>query len=259
MTSRRKNGRMTYLTGYAFAREKAKTKQQLEIIYRAIGPKRLTVDPALDKWKYHQDKVPFLGDWQRMRAKTYFYDNESVDSLKKITAERLDGLEAGRGAALIILDLIAKWMQYDDKLDDVFDGTPVLEGLSVAQQEKRSNRFYDLKEKNLKGVLKLIDKYLACHGIASESGMNDLGQLVIAVSNSAARNVLAGTAMGGALATGEDDDSGGNSPALNMISSAIAHKAKIFKMELPSAAVEGHVVQEEEKEEKEQPDDKVPA
>lgn len=91
-----------------------------------------------------------------------------------------------RGAATIVLDLIAKWVNYDDKIDEVFEASPVLGGLNLKEQAKRANLFFKLREKSLKGILALIDKYLACHGIAHD-GLNDLGALVMAVSNSAAK------------------------------------------------------------------------
>lgn len=55
---------------------------------------------------------------------------------------KLDSLEAGRGAATIVLNMLAKWVKYDDKIDEVFDSTPVVECLS-ARQEARPHRAAD--------------------------------------------------------------------------------------------------------------------
>jgi hypothetical protein len=190
ITSRRKDGRLTYVSAYQFAKAKAKTVLHLSLIYRAIGPKPLTLGGLHERTRGPEPQnVPYLGDWQQLRAKAYFYDNESVDKMRHLAAERLDALEAGRGAATIVLDMIEKWMKYDDKLDEVFDGTPVVEGLSDDEQDKRASRFYRLKERSVKGLLVLLDKYLACHGIAHD-GLNDLGALVMAVNNSAAKGCL---------------------------------------------------------------------
>jgi hypothetical protein len=176
ITARQKNGRMVYLTAYRFAKAKAKTEVELELIYRSIGPKPITLSDlgnhSLDAEPGH--KVPYLGDWQQIRAKAYFYDHESLDKLKQVTAERLNGLEAGQGAATIIMELIAEWMKADRLIDEVF-GPPLLEGLTDAQNEKRSDRYFKMKDRTRSGICGLIERYLLCHGIATD-GMNDLGR-----------------------------------------------------------------------------------
>jgi hypothetical protein len=96
-----------------------------------------------------------------------------------------------------------------------------------------------MKERSRRGVLELVDKYLACHGI-STNGLTDLGQLVMMISNSAARNVLAGAATGAALASGE------NSPAARLLCGAIADKMRIFGMAAPTAVAEEVEAQENE-------------
>ncbi len=187
ITSRRKDGRMTYVSSYQFAKAKAKSVLHLSLIYRAIGPKPHTLGGLHQRTRGPvPQKIPYLGDWQQLRAKAYFYDNESVDKMRHLAAERLDALEAGRGMATIVLDLIAKWVKYDDKIDEAFDSTPVVEGLSARQQGRRAALFFKLKRQTMKGILELIDKYLACHGISTNS-LNDLGQLVMAVRNSVAK------------------------------------------------------------------------
>jgi hypothetical protein len=234
ITARQKNGRMAYLTAYQFAKAKAKTEVELELIYRSIGPKPITLSDlgnhSLDAEPGH--KVPYLGDWQQIRAKAYFYDHESLNKLKQVTAERLNGLEAGQGAATIIMELIAEWMKADRLIDEVF-GPPLLEGLTDAQNEKRSDRYFKMKDRTRSGICGLIERYLLCHGIATD-GMNDLGRLAMALSNSAARNVLAGVAAGAAIGPGEPF-----SPAALALCKAVVDKVQIFNMPLP-ASVAGH-------------------
>lgn len=228
LTSRDKKGGMTYRTAWAFARVKAKGSTiERDIIYGAIGPRCRGLEDVKHDGKKRSRGIPHLGNWEQLRAKAYFYDNESVDAMRKTIAERLDGLEAGRGAATVVLDLIAKWVKYDDKIDDVFSGSPVQEGLSATAQAKRATTFLALKRNTMRGVLELIDKYLACHGI-SHDGMNDLGQLVMAVSNSAAKSALAGAATGAVIANQK-------SAALDQLTRAIYDKSKIFNMALPAA------------------------
>src|ERR1035437_3047999 len=230
LTARERNGRITYLTAYSCAKKKAQTDFEMDIIYRAIGP-RITALKDHNGDKMPGREVPYLGDWQQLRARAYFYDNESVDKMRTVVTQKLDGLEAGRGAAIIILDLIAKWAKYDDKIDELFNYTPVEEGLSLAKQDTRQELFFRMKNNTMNAQLKLVDKYLKCHGISAD-GLNDLGQLVMSVSNAATKNALVGAATGAAIA-GDP-----NSPALAMLSRAIFDKARIFSMPPPTAIAE---------------------
>jgi len=225
-TAREPNGRLKYLSAWTFAKSKGKDNYHQDLIYQCIGPKPVTIQVGKNIIKPKKNRMPYLGDWQIERAKAYFYDNKSVESMKKVVTERLDGLEAGRGAATVILDLIAKWTKYDDRLDEVFNYSPVFEGLKDGQNERMADRFFKLKNKTRYAIQNLVEQYLKCHGIESD-GVNDLGQLVLAASQSAARAALAGTATGAAIQQ--------QSPALNMLAQAIMDKSQTFKLPLPSA------------------------
>jgi len=233
--AKEKNGNFSYSTAWAFARAKGKTKQEQEWIYYCIGPKPLD-RKLLSSGKRKKKQLPYLGDWQLQRAKTYFYDNESVDKMRQVVAKSLDGMEAGRGSATVILDLIAKWVKYDDKIDEAFHFTPVSPLVSDAQKEKMVDRFLKLKNKTRHSIQELVTQYLQCHGI-NHDGLNDLGALVMAVSQSAAKGALAGVATGAAAANaGKMVDS----PAAALIARAIDEKSRIFSMQLPSVLVESN-------------------
>jgi hypothetical protein len=235
LTARQKNGKLAYLTAWAFVKEKTSNENHRRWMWRCIGPKPIAL-PFKEKKKtvfLNRHDLPYLGDWQQLRAKAFFYDNESVDKMRQVVAERLDGLEAGRGAAHIILDLIAKWMKYDDRIDEVFDASPVVAGLKPASNLKLSNMFFEMKNKTRHAVQELVVQYLQCHGISTD-GLNDLGQLVTAVSQSGAKAALVGAAVGAQLPP---------SAALQSITQAMLDKAAIFKMPLPSALTNGHTVE----------------
>lgn len=227
MISRGKNGRMTYLTAYSFAKAKAKTSAELGLIYQAIGPRPIHfaqhASKAMDKEK--GKAVPWLGDWMQIRARTYFYDKDSVDKMRQVVAERLDGLEAARGSALVILELIAKWMKYDDKIDEVFDGTPVVEGLSPAQQKKRSDLFLGMKAKTAAQIRLLQDQYLACHGIP-------LGAVPDAMALQATMQYLRGAALTASDGKLNPADA---SHAFKLLGNAMISKLNTFNMPPPSA------------------------
>jgi hypothetical protein len=198
------------------------------VIFRAIGPKQADFERSTPVPLIAQ-KVPYLGNWQEIRNMAYFSGRGCADTLRQACQERLDGLAAGRAAATVIIDLIDRWLKYDDSIDEVYDGRPVVEGLSPAQQEKRANLFFRWKKETKNAVLELVDKYLACHGISTNC-VNDLGALVMATTTTSAKLLTAG---------GDPD-----SPALAMLSRAIFDKSKIFNM-APPAAVSDEVVHDE--------------
>ena len=68
--------------------------------------------------------------------------------------------------------------------------------------------------------------YLHCHGISTD-GINDLGQLVLAVSQIAAKTTLAGAVLN---TTGRPV-----SPALGVFARVIMDKSSIFNMPMPAA------------------------
>jgi hypothetical protein len=72
-----------------------------------------------------------------------------------------------------------------------------------------------------------VEKCLQCHGISTD-GINDLGQVVLAVSQTAAKTALAGAATGGQPV----------SPALEALARAIMDKSRIFNMPMPAALTE---------------------
>lgn len=235
MTARRPDGRMVYPTAYSFARKKSKGDPEILIwTYRAIGSK---LDPLqLDSKLKHErlrkgEDVPYLGDWQELRARAFFSDNDSFRRMREEVRIRLNGLEAGRGAAEAVLGVIQKFVKYDLDIDDAYLGTPVLCGLSDAKNEERAKRFYKLKERNIKSLMELIDKYLECHGI-TKHGMNDFSNLITAVSTGAANAALAGSATGAAQAS--------RSEALFRLTEAIVDKSELFGRPLPEALVEAH-------------------
>ena len=228
LTARDEKGlRMKYLYAWGFAKEKATSSAELEVIFRAIGPRPPQLDRTMLVGRPVGRVVPHLGDWQQLRAKAYFSDRESASAIRKACAERLDGLEAGRSAATVICDFIERWMKYDDKIDEVFDGTPVVEGLSLDAQEKRSELFFRQKERTMNAVLKLIDKYLACYGISTTCA-NDIGALAAAVTTSAAKQLVAGTS--------EILDP--NSLAFGYLTRAIFDKTKTFNMTAPTVVAD---------------------
>jgi hypothetical protein len=106
-------------------------------------------------------------------------------------------------------------------------------GLSLKAQELRSKVFFGMKRTNLDAIMELVEMYLQCHGISTD-GLNDLGQVLLAVSQRAAKTALAGAAAGEALnAAGQPV-----SPALEALARAIMEKSRIFNMPMPAAIVE---------------------
>jgi hypothetical protein len=226
-TAREKGGSWTYTTSHAFAKDKSnRTEFCTQIIYHCIGPKPLDSSQFKTPFKQRFANIPYLGDWFQLRSRAFFYDNESVDKMRVIVASKLDGMEAGRGAATVVLDLIAKWMKYDEKVDEAFDYSPVQVGVSRTSNEIRSKIFFRMHRETLDAILELTSKYLECHGITA-GGLNDLGSLIMAVSRGSANAVLQGQEQGVRSV----------SPALQMMMQAVMDKSKIFNIPLPPAVV----------------------
>jgi len=242
MTSRTHNGSMVYPTAWSFARKKATSNKELEVIYKAIGPKPISI-PREALPKITHQGIPFLGDWQQMRARTYFYDNESVDKMRVILTTKLDGLEAGRGAATLVLEVLSKWMSYDSKLDEAFEGTPIVIGLSPLKQQARVEAFLKWKKETAEIITMLLRLYLACQGIAPDA-VNDLATVAQVVGNASARAALSGVNAGATLT----EHSAVDSPALNLIANAIAERGRLFRMPLPVALAESTEMQQAEAE-----------
>lgn len=226
-TAREKGGSWTYTTALSFAKDKSnRTDFCTQIIYHCIGPKPLDDSQFKTHFKKRFDKIPYLGDWFQLRSRAFFYDNESVDKMRVVVAAKLDGMEAGRGAATVVLDLIAKWMKYDERVDEAFDYSPVQNGVSKTANETRSKIFFRMHRETLDAIMELTSKYLECHGITA-GGLNDLGSLIMAVSTGSANAALRGQQQGIKEL----------SPALQMLMQAMVDKSKTFNIPLPPALV----------------------
>lgn len=124
-------------------------------------------------------------------------------------------------------------MKYDEKIDAEFSASPVEHGLSLKAQERRSKVFFGMKRTTLNAIMELVETYLQCHGISTD-GINDLGQVVLAVSQRAAKTTLAGSTTGAALNSAVQPVS----PGLEALARAIMEKSRIFNMPIQAALVE---------------------
>ena len=88
--------------------------------------------------------------------------------------------------------------------------------------------FFSMKRTTLNAIMELVEMYLHCHRISMD-GINDLGQLVLAVSQTAAKTTLAAAALN---AAGQPV-----SPSLEALARAIMEKSRIFDMPMPAALV----------------------
>lgn len=198
ITDRRPDGSFVFRTAYQFARAKSQTDYELRLIYGTIGPKPVTVEGTEGEvGKLLKGgarlKIPHLGDWQALRAKTYSA-HAGVDAMRRAIADRLDPLEASRAAAMFVLDLLANWMNYDDQIDVAFEGMAMLEGDQPLKQQNRADCFFKLKRRTHEMMMKLLTAYLACHGINFSNGVNDLAWLILAAGNTGTKANIAGSA-----------------------------------------------------------------
>jgi hypothetical protein len=227
---RREDGRLLYLTSWEFAQAKAKDTRQLRLIYKAIGPKPVELKAFAEDGRFAKTpklEMPYLGDWQQIRAQAYFYDDKSLESMKQSIATRLDSLEAGRSSATLLLDMIAEWHTYSRSVDTAFGNEPLIAGINPMKQQQRANFFFKLKREIMDAEIKMLQQYLACHGISND-GVNDLCRLIMAAGNSSAKAALAGVLTAAGLPDAPDI-----SRATHLLSGAIVEKNRIFKLGMP--------------------------
>jgi hypothetical protein len=119
-------------------------------------------------------------------------------------------------------------MKYDNKTAAEFNASPVGHGLSLKRTGTAVKMFFNINRTTLNATMELVEMYLHCHRISMD-GINDLGQLVLAVSQTAAKTTLAAAALN---AAGQPV-----SPSLEALARAIMEKSRIFDMPMPAALV----------------------
>lgn len=216
--SRNKDGSLKYPTAWNFIKSKTDDDQERTWLWQAIGPK-----PIVDTRK--KCSVPHLGDWQKTRGLMLTVENPEVKGMQKILDQRLDGLEAGRGVAQVVLKLIGEYLGYSEKIAQVFGNDPVLEELSPEKNEERAKIFFGLKSRVHSKLMEFLELYLKCHGITQDD-MTVLANAAAVGANAA----LKGAAVGAMVAQPQ-------SPVLQQMMESFAEKARIFKMPLPDGEV----------------------
>ena len=238
---RKEDGELRWQTAWQFCSAKwkiPKYRNQRDWMFRCIGPKPIDLGEFKLKIKtggMQSYELPYLGDWQAMRASAYFNDNTAVTKLRTVMKERLDGLEASRASAHFVLDLIAKWAKYDDEIDRMYSASMPDKNASIGVKDRFYDRFFKQKNRTRSALQGLTTQFMLCHGIGPDH-LSDFGNLVLAISKGSAQSFLAGQAVGAAPQL---------PPALMRIAEAIQEKSKTFNMPLPDAFSNGHAKKEE--------------
>lgn len=236
-------GQLRFRTSWQFAKEKGRTPSERELVYCSIGPKKaeqVWLDSGGSKRlkKAKKRNIPWLGNWQNRRDKLLYYDRESVRKMHTVIKERLDALEAGRGAATVVLDMLAKLTKWSDDVDRYFGHTLLVPSEGKDKQKltqavkERTNYYLRLQAMLFNHTHAALQQYLRCHGIA-DSDLSVLAQMAAV----GAKAALAGAAAGQRLAE--------TNPTVHMLATSIAQKAQLLGIEPPTKVIDVDAEEEE--------------
>lgn len=232
------DGTRKYAGIYQFASAKAKGPSQKRFLLWYLGPKN---DPPLEE----DIKYKWAGPPQCWMEKRNTGGWHTSDNLRKVTTEIrrrnhvLDAMEeVGR---TVTLNSVARAEQLAQQIDHFFDGTPLVRGLTLEQNEKRALLYIQLQTKVLGLQERAFSLFAKSHGV----DFNDLGSLVQFYQAAA----LARTVRGDV----DTPKSKGQLAVESLVEMTLA-KSQRFNIALPTTvettvveAVEAHEVKEKKK------------
>ena len=177
-------GKRKYRTVYQFAKEKAESKEQFSFLMWYLGPK-----PFDDEKDEQQKRYSFIPDgpedWVKRRHENGWYTSKNLDSFTKEIRRRdnvLDAMqEAGRTVTLSSIGRAEKLAQ---RIDQYFQGEPLLDDLSLAENKARAE-FYIGLQKDVMGLQeRAFTLFAKSHGVNFED-MSGLVHLMTASAMSA--------------------------------------------------------------------------
>ncbi len=99
LTTFEPNGEFRYKTAWSFCRAKSKSTQIQRWMYSAVGPRPVgwgdgQPQPGL--------QVPWIADWDRLRARAAWADDESRAVISAAVKEELNAVKSARAAASFV-------------------------------------------------------------------------------------------------------------------------------------------------------------
>jgi hypothetical protein len=217
------DGRRKYRTVYQFVKEKAESKEQFSFLAWYLGPK-----PFDDEKDEHQKKYSFVPDgpedWVKRRNENGWYTSKN---LEKFTAEirRRDNVldamqEAGR---TVTLSSIARAEKLAQRIDQYFQGEPLLEGASLAENTSRAG-FYLRLQRDVMGLQeRAFNLFAKSHGVNFE----DMSGLV---------HLMTASAMAASVRQSEGKEISREQAAVKSIVEMTLAKSSRYQLPIPKDA-----------------------
>lgn len=264
--------RCKYKSIKAFSIKKLKHKEERQFLIWMIGPRRIWDEEAIshkpntDKSKKVRHVVPWLGDWKRRRRNGYWEveNKEHIKGLSRAIKENVDSMQAIRATAPFIVSELMRWIRLHEKVDEVFDGKPLLmdEEPDSKNNIKRYNLYTRMHEDVQKKVSHTIKDWMRIHGVNPNNPheMADMATLAQMAGQSAAMGAVGGLAAGlgfNSIPNGNGEPSGSNllqvgesrvviTPDALLLANHLTKHSELFKKPLPPIEGVGKIIQDEE-------------
>lgn len=160
-----------------FAKAMAESKEQKHFLLWYLGPKPEDgeVDLEAPKYKFITDGPV---DWVKKRNSGGWFTEGNLKAFGMEINRRMNALDALREAGKITLHSLVRAEQLAQRLDEAFQGTFFIPGMTLAGNERRAELYLSLHSKILDMKARAQDLYAKSHGVNFEdmSGLQALMQ-----------------------------------------------------------------------------------
>ena len=189
-----KNAVLKYRTSWQFCRAKWK-KLDRELAWEIIGPRE-----AADLSNNKKRRVPWLGDWQKRRAKTwgYSYDEDKFKSINQAIKERSDQLEAMKALGPLTMRWMEKGARLADKVEEAFMGMPLDPNLEPTNKKniERFNQYVKMLREALSIEKEVWAEWAKAHGVDPNRLAEMMGNAMVTAGQIGAAGALTGMVAG---------------------------------------------------------------
>lgn len=230
------DGKRKYKTLQTFAREKAESQQQFSFLLWYLGPQPIDKDDDPQASKY-----PFITDgpvdWAKRRRENGWYTPKNLYKFTEEIRRRDNVLEAMQEAGrTVTLGSIARAEKLAQRIDQFFQGEPLLEELSFSENKRRAE-FYLALQKDVMGLQeRAFTLFAKSHGVNFE----DMSGLV---------HLMTATAMAASVKQSEGKELTREQAAVKSIVEMTLAKSSRYQLPMPKgteASIVEAVAQHEE-------------
>jgi hypothetical protein len=230
----------------------AKTRRRrARCLYSAIGPVS-----AVDKNK----EVPYLGDWEMLRAQTFIgemkkdsllFGSPRMKTMREAMRKHVDVMEVAKACAETMLTWVARYEAWAREVDEHYGYKLFDPKLSDKQNLQRFKRYTELQRSLHAWQAEAVEHVLRCYGVGKDD-VSVLMQLMVAgmaqqLGERTTQTILAGLSgvegvFDGRAAGGAGEQSGEDpysNKTLRLIMASFLEKAVLYKMPHPDVHIPG--------------------